>query len=189
MNNDLVKISKTMSCILRHRAIDMNLNMDSSGRILLKDLLNTREMKKLNVTESIIKHIVDTNDKKRFSLEIIDGNLYIKANQGHSERFSNIIEDEKLLTKITIPCKAVHGTNRESYQKIKISGLKPMGRMHVHFASENGVSGIRKYSNVLIEIDMKKAMEDGIDFFRSDNGVILTKTTILPKYFKNINFV
>jgi len=36
---------------------------------------------------------------------------------------------------------------------------------------------------------MKKAIEDGIKFFKSDNDVNLTKSIIEPKYFKNINFI
>ena len=51
------------------------------------------------------------------------------------------------------------------------------------------LSGMRATSKVVIEIDVALAMSDGIDFFESENGVILSegKDGILaPKYFKNI---
>ncbi len=54
-----------------------------------------------------------------------------------------------------------------------------MGRNHVHFAiglpSESGViSGMRKSAEVYIYIDSARAMAEGIVFFKSSNGVILT---------------
>ena len=71
-----------------------------------------------------------------------------------------------------------------------------MTRNHVHFASglpagfqavtdseANGtttvdapvISGMRNSSKVLVYLDIKKAMDAGIKFWRSDNGVILTE--------------
>ena len=53
------------------------------------------------------------------------------------------------------------------------------------------VSGARSSSDVLIYIDMPLAMSDGIQFFKSSNGVILTRglrdSGILPpKYFSSV---
>jgi 2'-phosphotransferase len=71
-----------------------------------------------------------------------------------------------------------------------------MGRNHVHFASglpagfktledategqvdsssEPVISGMRKTSEVLIFIDLRKALADGLRFGRSANGVILSE--------------
>jgi len=36
------------------------------------------------------------------------------------------------------------------------------------------ISGARLTCDAFIEIDVEKAMEDGIEFYRSDNGVILS---------------
>jgi 2'-phosphotransferase len=50
-------------------------------------------------------------------------------------------------------------------------------------------SGARSNTNVFIEIDMGLAMTDGIVFYLSSNGVILSdgvNGVIEPKYFKNI---
>ena len=47
-----------------------------------------------------------------------------------------------------------------------------------------------KSCDIFIEIDMKKAMEDGIKFYKSNNGVILTNginNTLENKYFKKNN--
>ncbi|KAI5369520.1 Putative phosphotransferase KptA/Tpt1, RNA 2'-phosphotransferase domain-containing protein [Septoria linicola] len=119
----------------------------------------------------------------------------IRANQGHSLR----VESEALLQPITeenLPQNAIHGTTHAAYVGIIASGgLKPMGRNHVHLASglpagfqsivEDDdktsaeappvISGMRKSSTVLIFLDLRKAMDAGIKFWLSDNGVILSE--------------
>jgi 2'-phosphotransferase len=117
----------------------------------------------------------------------------IRANQGHSIK----VEDEGLLEPITAdkaPDSAVHGTNHRAWMLIVESGgLKKMNRNHIHFApglpagfksvidvgSEDVkapvISGMRSDSTILIFVDVKKAMEAGIKFWKSDNGVILTE--------------
>ncbi|KAH7392043.1 KptA family-domain-containing protein [Phaeosphaeria sp. MPI-PUGE-AT-0046c] len=122
----------------------------------------------------------------------------IRANQGHSIK----VDVEGLLTPITVaagnvPDTVVHGTDESAWRLImKSGGLRRMGRNHIHFASGLPVgfkslavdtasaeekeaapviSGMRKNSSVLIYIDIHAAMEAGINFYISDNGVILTE--------------
>lgn len=119
----------------------------------------------------------------------------IRANQGHSLK----VEAEGLLQPIvsdSLPEQAVHGTTHAAWPLIVASGgLKPMGRNHVHFASGLPagfsslsefdpdkesvqvpvISGMRKSSTVLIFLDMRRAIDAGITFWRSDNGVFLTE--------------
>ena len=55
-------------------------------------------------------------------------------------------------------------------------GLSVMCRTHIHIAtSKNALSGHRKSCNVYIYIDVTKAIKDGIKFYLSSNGVILTR--------------
>jgi 2'-phosphotransferase len=118
----------------------------------------------------------------------------IRANQGHSVK----IESEGLLKPITkedMPASAVHGTTHAAWGLIVASGgLKAMGRNHVHFASglpagfkslaEDGespgdtapvISGMRKTSTILVFLDLAKALDAGLVFGMSDNGVVLTE--------------
>lgn len=64
---------------------------------------------------------------------------------------------------------------------------------HIHFSTgyqdDTVISGMRKTCEIFIEIDMKKAMDDGIKFYKSNNGVILSKginNVLEKKYFKKI---
>ncbi|KAI7087555.1 phosphotransferase KptA/Tpt1 [Hortaea werneckii] len=125
----------------------------------------------------------------------------IRANQGHSLK----VDEEGLLkpiTKDTMPQTAVHGSTHAAWPLIVSSGgLKPMTRNHVHFASGlpsgfksvvdddnvNGdgttqqqnaapvISGMRKSSTILMFLDLAKAIDAGMKFGISDNGVILSE--------------
>lgn len=110
--------------------------------------------------------------------------LCIRANQGHS---ITLIDPELLLKKLSsdelrsLPC-IVHGTYPEAWESIRkerVGGLKKMDRTHIHFASglpsDDGViSGMRKNCTIYIFLNASKcAADDRMDFYRSDNGVIL----------------
>ena len=71
-----------------------------------------------------------------------------------------------------------------------------MTRQHIHFASglpdsDGVISGMRKSASIYIFIDAQKCAEDGMVFFQSDNGVLLTAGDgsggILPiQYFSHV---
>lgn len=189
MESDTVRISKKMSAILRHRAIDKGLAIDDGGWVPLDDFLRLPEMR--NVSISMVKHIVDTNDKRRFALETRVGKQYIRCNQGHSKELGSVIKEDVLLKKITEPLPlCLHGTNDKALPHILKSGLKPMGRTHIHMASNfpgKVTSGARYNCRIFIEVDMSSAMKDGIQFYESQNGVILCSDTIEPKYFTTVH--
>jgi len=187
-----IQLSKTLSYLLRHGAQKEGLEMDSYGYCKVEDVLAHRSVKRFKATEKDILRIVETNDKKRYSTKTENGVLYIKANQGHSIEVENLELEE-----VTDPSQfkvVVHGTFLDKWPLIKATGLKTMGRTHIHFAigeygSAQVISGMRKSAEVMIYLDMDKAMKDGIQFFISENKVILSKGlngTIDPKYFLHV---
>ncbi|KAL6217615.1 hypothetical protein ACLB2K_010832 [Fragaria x ananassa] len=127
-----------------------------------------------------IKEAVRRDNKQRFTLLEENGEILIRANQGHS---TTIVEIERLLKPILSFEKVsvcVHGTYRKNWDSILESGLKCMTRLHVHFASglpTDGevISGMRRDVNILIFLDIRNALAEGIKFYISDNKVILTE--------------
>lgn len=80
-----VSLSKALSWILRHGAINEGLNMSVTGYVNIEDILNHKNFKKYTLSD--IKRVVSENNKQRFSLrEDVEsgGTLQIRANQGHS---------------------------------------------------------------------------------------------------------
>ncbi len=195
--NSDVTLSKALSRILRHTATKKGLTISSDGYIPWDELATLPEFKKYTFDD--VQRVVKTNDKQRFSLKEENGKWYIRANQGHSHKVAANIKQEDLLTKLTTPLDLiVHGTTYSAYESIKKTGLKKMGRSHIHFAITDDIktgnqqqSGIRGNCQVLVYLDMAKAMNDGIEFFISDNKVVLSSGvgddgTIDAKYFSKI---
>ena len=194
--NNLTSLSKTLSWVLRHKSAEFNLKMDLDGFITVTDLCKNVEQLK-NITLDEIKMIVNNDEKSRFTLKCENNIFFIRANQGHSDKYSSVIDDEKIFKEIMEPLfTCVHGTDAKSWKMIKETGLNKMKRSHIHLAigeidDENVISGMRKTAKVMIYIDMKKAMDDGIKFYLSTNNVILTKGNdgvIDHKYFEKVVF-
>ena len=87
-----------------------------------------------------------------------------------------VMEEITSADKVT---KVIHGTNFKAWNEIQKTGLSRMKRNHIHFAvgepgSEGVISGMRACAQVYIYIDLHKAMENGVEFFRSANNVILS---------------
>lgn len=130
-----------------------------------------------------------TCNKQRFALRTdAQGALFIRANQGHT--FA--IDEEKLLSPIAVPPPfVIHGTYNAPLAAIRAQGLSRMKRTHIHMAAGfDVVSGIRSNCTVAIVVDVRRAMADGIKFFVSDNGVVLTSGNadgfLEPRYFAAI---
>lgn len=130
----LIKASKSLSWILRHGAIKEGLSMDSSGYVKVSDLL--QHPKFASYTLEDINFVVLNNNKKRFALKEDQGELYIRATQGHSINvlYTQTVSDESLLTPITNPENypiVIHGTYKSSWASIQKQGLFRMKRNHI----------------------------------------------------------
>ncbi|KAG1137389.1 hypothetical protein G6F37_011290 [Rhizopus arrhizus] len=177
LENKITSLSKKLSYVLRHGALKENLDISSDGFVLLDDLLKLPRFK--GVTYPDIQLVVDNNDKKRFELiqKEEDDQFYIRATQGHS---LNVVQTDELLEKLDkVTTDVIHGTTLKAWETIKNEGLSKMNRIHIHFAiglpnDPKVKSGVRKSSEVFIYIDAEKAMQDGIEFYKSRNDVILS---------------
>jgi len=196
------KLSKTCTYILRHQAQKLKLRMREDGYVKLRELLDLQQVRKLLMQYMIttyeeafpiIQRVVRECQKQRFSLTEEEGAWYIRANQGHTILG---IKEEKLLRKVSNANQlnvVVHGTYRRNLQSILKKGLSKMKRNHIHFATcdrfEGNMSGFRSSCEVLIYIDHRLAISDGIKFFVSSNGVVLTAGIhgiLSPKYFGKV---
>jgi len=178
-----VRVSKTLSWILRHGAKSEGLAMRPDGYVKVTDLLANPKLKTLDL--EALQEIVKADSKQRYDLvaekaaDSETGIWWMKANQGHSIK-SVKLDLQPISSVSDIPTGvAVHGTTREAWESISTQGLSKMKRNHIHLAQgvagDNVVSGMRTSSQILIFIDVQRALDDGIKFFLSNNGVILTE--------------
>lgn len=189
-------MSRRLSYLLRHGAEKEGLTIDKEGYVPITEL---KRKTGFNLTQ--LQDITQKDVKGRFSLKEVKGIWYMRANQGHT--ISSVTEES--LIEITDPNKypvAVHGTFNDAWNIIKTTGLNKMARNHIHFAQGIDAdlnetreeakrrSGIRKNSDILIYANIPLALADGIKFYVSSNGVILTPGNengyLEPKYFLKV---
>ena len=83
MNKDqLKKISKSMSYVLRHRPDTIGIELQEGGWISVDELLTAFERAGKPFTLDVLERVVTENDKQRF--EFSADRLQIRARQGHS---------------------------------------------------------------------------------------------------------
>lgn len=165
--------SKFLSLILRHKPETINIILDNNGYAVVQELIG-----KVELTFDELKHIVDTNDKKRF--EFNDDFTKIRARQGHS-----LTDVDVELKEIEPPEFLYHGTADRFLDKILNDGLLKMSRQHVHLSDNISTAknvGSRHGKVTIITIDTQKMHQEGFKFFKSNNGVWLTNN-VPVKYF------
>ncbi|XP_058877364.1 tRNA 2'-phosphotransferase 1-like [Acipenser ruthenus] len=187
-----VRLSKALAFVLRHGADGLGLTMGSDGFLCVDDLLAHPRFRSYSLDD--VQRVVATNDKQRFKLRPHpeDGRLQIRANQGHSVQLDSLALTPLDPLSPDTPPSAVHGSYLRHWSSIRTRGLSRMSRTHIHLApglpgDKSVISGMRGDCDLAIFIDMRAAMRDGLQFFRSDNGVILTPGDSLgllhPRYF------
>ena len=77
-----VRTSKFLSLILRHKPERAGLTLDSAGWAAVAELLEAVNRHGIPLTLDRLKHVVASNDKKRFAFS--EDGLRIRASQGHS---------------------------------------------------------------------------------------------------------
>ncbi|KIP02297.1 hypothetical protein PHLGIDRAFT_16631 [Phlebiopsis gigantea 11061_1 CR5-6] len=182
-DNPEVRLSKTVSWILRHGAAQEGLELRPDGYARVHDL----RPKLKDMTLEAIQDLVQNDAKTRFSLiqepdpssGSCDAVWWIRANQGHSLKTVKLdLYPIQSLSDIPTGI-AVHGTNAAAWDIIKSQGLSKMTRNHIHLAQgvpgSGVISGMRNSASILIYVDVQKALDAGIKFYLSSNGVILTE--------------
>uniref|UniRef100_A0A2N9ITK0 2'-phosphotransferase n=1 Tax=Fagus sylvatica TaxID=28930 RepID=A0A2N9ITK0_FAGSY len=192
-------LGRLLTRVLRHMATELKLNMRGDGYVKVQDLLKLNLKTFANIplkshTIDDIREAVRKDNKQRFGLLEENGELLIRANQGHT---ITAVESESLLKPILSPEEVpvcVHGTYSKNLESILEFGLKRMKRLHVHFScglptDGEVISGMRRDVNALIFLDVRKALEEGMKLYISENKVILTEgyDGVVPvKYFEKI---
>lgn len=177
--NRHTKISKSLSYWLRHKPEDIGIELDNDGWTDVATLIENAK-KKVYFDLNELKEVVKNCDKQRFKLS--EDFTRIKANQGHTA------DVEIKFKKVIPPVVLYHGTVKEFLDSIKKKGLIPGKRHHVHLSKDKETAekvGARRGKPILLEIDCKKMLADGVEFFISDNGVYLVDI-VEPKYIMNL---
>ena len=173
----LKEISKFISLILRHKPETIGIKLDEHGWANV-DELTAGIAKTEEFNMDMLEEIVRTDEKKRYSFN--EDKTLIRANQGHS------IPVDVELEKIEPPKYLYHGTGEKFCKAIDAQGLIPKSRLYVHLSTDIETAikvGSRHGKPVVYRVWSSEMDKAGFDFFRSANGVWLTKE-VPTKYIK-----
>ncbi|WP_407482565.1 RNA 2'-phosphotransferase [Elizabethkingia meningoseptica] len=166
---EIKKISKFLSLILRHQPETINLKLDENGWADVEELRIKSAKKRICFTTEELNEVVDTNNKKRFAF---NGNkTKIRASQGHS------LAIDLALQPLQPPEFLYHGTSHGNVSSILEKGIEKRSRQHVHLSVDKETAekvGMRHGKPVILTVRTGKMYEEGILFYRSENGVWLT---------------
>ena len=173
------KLSRYISYLLRHKPESLKLNMNNEGWVNVDELIEKiNNAGEYNITYDILKKIVVTDDKQRYSFS--KDEKYIRANQGPSIKNIDIG-----YTPVKPPDCLFHGTAIKFKESINKEGITSQSRQFVHLSTDLATAknvGQRHGIPYIIMIDTKTMYNDGNEFFCSENGVWLTHY-VDPKYF------
>ena len=166
---DVVRVSKRLSSVLRHRPDSVGLRLDPQGWVGVDDLLAALAAHGLRLSRADLDRVVATNDKRRFAYD--EGGSRIRASQGHSVGVDLGYEPEPP------PAELFHGTTGRFLAAVLAEGLRPGRRHAVHLSTDVGTAravGGRRGAPVVLRVDAAAMAAEGALFTRSANGVWLT---------------
>lgn len=172
---DRVRLSKLLSCLLRHCPGEVGLKLDEDGWVRLDELVEAvrtrwRRSDYTWVTREHVEAIVALDEKGRF--EILGDR--IRARYGHSR---------DLPISITYPVDTeskvlFHGTSRGSLSSILSIGILPMKRKYVHLSTSIVDAcrvGSRHGDPVLVIVDVECLRRHGLEVYVASSGVRLVE--------------
>lgn len=167
MTDDPASTSRFLSYLLRHQPGAIGLRLDQGGWVSVEALLAALARHGRPITRRVLDQIVAGDDKRRFEL----GDDRIRAAQGHS------IPVNLQLPPMTPPPVLYHGTVARLLPQVRVQGLLPGARTHVHLSPDTRTAssvGARRGHPVVLTIDAAGMHRDGFTFYQAANGVWLT---------------
>ncbi len=167
---NLKTTSKFISLILRHKPEAIGIALDEHGWASVDELIAGVREAGHPLDRGMLEEIVRTDEKQRYSFS--EDGLLIRANQGHS------IPVDVELERVEPPAVLYHGTGEKYVGSIEAQGLLPKSRLYVHLSGDRETAvkvGSRHGRPVVYVVDAGRMAADGYEFFRSVNGVWLTK--------------
>ncbi len=166
----MVRISKFLSLVLRHKPEHIGLTLDPEGWANVEELIRKSLESGVVLDRPTLRMVVEEAEKKRFSFS--EDGLRVRANYGHSIPVSLGEESAEP------PEFLFHGTARRFLSSIKHGGLGPGDRQYVHLVEDEKTAievGHRHGEPLVLVIKAHEMYEKGYGFFKTASAIWLTK--------------
>lgn len=168
---NMTKMSKALSLVLRHRPEKAGITLRPDGFTEVRHLLDGMNRMQGGWSMAVLERIVAEDEKGRYSFN--EDRTMIRANQGHTVKVEVPMEEREP------PETLYHGTTADAADKILISpGISKMKRLHVHLSGDletaTKVGGRRRREICILAVRAGEMYRQGYKFLLSENGVWLT---------------
>jgi putative RNA 2'-phosphotransferase len=167
MSDELVRASRFLSYVLRHRPDAIGLELAEGGWVDIDTLLDALARHGRPLSRATLDRIAAGTPKRRLE---VDGPR-VRAAQGHT------VPVDLGLPSAAPPATLYHGTVERFLASIRADGLAPRGRTHVHLSADRATAtavGSRRGRPVILTVDAAGMHGAGHEFYRAANGVWLT---------------
>jgi len=153
---------------------------DADGWVQVHDVVEYRTLARDGFTLEDLKYVCEYNDKGRYLIREETFGAYVKAYAGHSRENVFRPSDHKLIKLDDPDCPHVitHGSKEKYLESILRHGLRNNEqRNDIHF---NGLAPTdtrfvpRDKDNMHVWVDIRQAIKDGVKFYRTPNGIIVS---------------
>ncbi len=177
----LVETGRFLCKILRHNPEIIGITIDEHGWANVDELIKGVS-KTHKLDRKLLEQIVAEDDKGRYSFS--EDGKKIRCNQGHS------INVDVELDEVTPPEFLYHGTATKYIDSIEAQGLIPKSRLYVHISPDIETAkkvGARHGDVVVYKIASGEMASNGFKFYKSVNGVWLTKS--VPYCYMDVEYL
>ena len=174
------KISKYISCILRHKPELIGISIEKNGAWADVEQLIKGVSRKYPIDRNLLEEIVRNDEKQRYAFN--QDKTKIRANQGHS------IDVNIAFQELPPPEILYHGTSSKNLDSIFQTGINKGNRLYVHLSKDIPTAekvGARHGTPVILSVSSLAMYNDGYRFYLSDNGVWLTE--FVPVKYISVN--
>ena len=169
------RLGKFISGVLRHFPEKFGLEMDENGWVDLEKLLKIVARRYRWANRWAVKALIYSDRKGRYEMK----ENKIRARYGHSVdvQLNDMPEaGENIL---------YYGTSEEESIRLLELGIKPVNQTYVHLSTtlekSEEVARLRTDEPIILEVDAKKARENGVRLIKVNEHIVLAKE-IPPQY-------
>ncbi len=169
------RLGKFISGVLRHFPDKFGLEMDENGWVDFEKLLRVVGRRYRWANRWVVKALIYSDRKGRYELK----DDRIRARYGHSVpvELNDMPEAEEDLL--------YYGTSEEESVRLLELGIKPVNQTFVHLSTtlekSEEVARLRTDEPIILEVDAKRARDDGIRLIKVNEHIVLVKE-VPPEY-------
>ena len=171
MDKHLIKLSKFLSLILRHKPQTVGLCLDEKGWADVGELIDLVSQQGIHISRELLEEIVGDSEEKSFVFNADKSKIRSYQEQSPKADLALISEQP--------PQYLVYCTTTRFLATMRSQGLIPGNQSHVQLSSDKLAAiqlGQRYGQSIVLTVKAAEMFQAGHPFYRSEQGLWLAET-------------